>query len=196
MPEKKENAVEVYQDVQVMDSLKEPMALGEIFAKSGMFKDVKTAAQGCVKILAGKELGLSPIESLNSFYFVNDRLAMYANVMSSLIKRTQKYDYEVEKLDDLECIINFYKVIADKKELIGKSIFTIKDAAKAGLVNKDVWKNYARNMLFSRAMSNGVRWYCPQVVCGYITVEEAQDLNIEPAKTTVTIENGEVVKNG
>ena len=196
MFEEKKKAEEV--DCKAISAvLVEPMALGEVFAKSGMFKDVKTAAQGCVKILAGKELGLGPIESLSSLYFVNEHLAMYAKLMAALVKRSGGFDYEVEKIDDQECIINFFKVSADKKELIGKSSFTFKDAAKAGLANKDVWKNYPRNMVFSRALANGVRWYCPQVACGYMAVEEVEDLTIEPPKSTVTIsKDGEVETNG
>ena len=42
---------------QDLDLFREPMALSEVFLKSGMFPDVKSQAQGVVKILAGKELG-------------------------------------------------------------------------------------------------------------------------------------------
>jgi hypothetical protein len=43
---------------------------------------------------------------------------------------------------------------------IGESVFTLADAKKAGTQNLD---KFPRNMLFARAMSNGVRWYCPDV---------------------------------
>ena len=41
-------------ELQVIDELRQPMAIGEVFAKSGMFPDVKSQAQAVVKILAGK----------------------------------------------------------------------------------------------------------------------------------------------
>lgn len=170
----------------MLDSLREPMALGDIFAQSGMFPDVKTKAQAAVKILAGKELGLSPFQSMKSLYLVNGRLAMMAEIMSYLIKKNGRYDYAIEKLDEKECVIAFFSVNGEKKE-IGKSSFTDKDAARAGLINKDNWKNYPRNMLFSRALSNGVRWYCPDAVCGYYTIEEVQDIPVEVPKTTIEI---------
>jgi hypothetical protein len=42
----------------------------------------------------------------------------------------------------------------------------MKDAAAAGLTNKDNWKKYPRNMLFARAISNGQKWYAPDVYNG------------------------------
>ena len=183
---KKEEATGEMTEIQNYEPLKEQMFMSDVFSSSGMFPDVKSKAQALVKILAGKELGLSPFESMASIYIVNGKLALTSKAMSSLIKKTEKYDYFVEKLDDMECIISFVKLTDTKVEL-GKSSFTFKDAAKAGLANKDVWKNYPRNMLFSRALSNGVRWYCPDAVCGYYTVEEVEDIPIEIKKTTIEL---------
>lgn len=181
-------------EVQVFDSLKEPMAVGEVFAKSGMFPDIKSQAQAVVKIMAGKELGLSAFESMASIYIVNGKLALTSKAMSGLLKKSKKYDYIIKKLDDTECTID----IMMSGELVGSSTFTFKDAAKAGLVNKDVWKNYPKNMLFARAISNACRFYCPEVISGYYTTEELEDLNevaIAP-KTSVAIDVEGKVSNG
>lgn len=179
-------------EIKTIDIFKEPMAIAEIFAESGMFPDTKTQAQAMVKILAGKELGLTPFEAMSSIYIVNNKLAVMANAMASIVKKGSKYDYKVEKLDDTECILVFYKKNGEEKE-IGKSTFTFKDAAKAQLINKENWKSYPRNMLFARALSNGVRWFCPDAASGY-TVEEMSDMTIEPSKNTVMItEDGEVI---
>ena len=68
-------------EIQALEILREPKALGEVFAESGMFTDVKTAAQAVVKIIAGKELGLSPIESMNSLYMVNGKIAISSKTL-------------------------------------------------------------------------------------------------------------------
>lgn len=200
MEEKKQkkNALQVE-----VASLTEPMALGNVFVKSGMFKDLKTQAQAVVKILAGRELGLAPLESMTNIYIVNGKIALQAKIIGSLIKKSDKYDYNVDKLNNEECVITFYDMRATanqvdgavvKKTELGKSTFSIKDAARAGIVNKDVWKNYPRNMLFARALSNGARWYTSDVFCGY-TAEE-----VETAKETtsvITIDGkGKVKENG
>src|SRR3972149_6955512 len=92
---------------QELDILKEPMALGNIFAESGMFPDTKTMAQAVVKILAGRELGLSPMESMTNIFFVNNKRALTSGLMASLLKKQGKYDYKVDKLDNEECSLSF-----------------------------------------------------------------------------------------
>jgi len=180
------------------EPLKEPMAIGEVFAQSGLFPDVKSQAQACVKILAGKELGLTPFQSMASIYIVSGRLALTSGAMSSLIKKSNRYDYVVTKLDETECQIDFFDMSQKEERLkIGTSTFTAKDAAKSGLANKDTFKAYPRNMLFARALSNGARFYCPDAICGYYEESELRDLPIaEPQKVSVKIDipDVEIVK--
>ncbi len=52
------------------------------------------------------------------------------------------------------------------------------DAKKAGLSGKDVWKKYPRNMLFYRALTSGVRLYCPDVTGG-VVVYTAEEIGAE-----------------
>jgi hypothetical protein len=179
------------EEKQVIPLLTEPMALGEVFQQSGMFSDVKTQAQAVVKILAGRELGLAPLEAMTNIYIVNGKVSLQAKLIAALIKKSGKYDYQIDKLTDEECTITFLQLIDNKRVEIGKSSFTRQDAAKAGVINKDVWKNYPRNMLFARALSNGARWYTADVFCGY-TTEEVQE---DPASTKVIsiTTDGEVV---
>ena len=179
--------------VAVIESLAEPMSLADVFVKSGMFPDLKTQAQGVVKILAGRELGLAPLESMTNIYIVNGKVALQAKIIGSLIKKSKKYDYQLEKLDDQECILVFYVIENEKKIELGKSSFTIKDAAKAGIVNKDVWKAYPRNLLFARALSNGSKWYCADVFCGYVAEELEKTVD---TTSIISINNkGKVIEN-
>ena len=167
--------------------------LSKVFYEAGIFKDIKSEAQAIVKIFAGREYGLSPMESMMGLYIVADRIAPLVQTISALVKKSKDYDYIVEKLDDTECVLSFTK---EGKE-IGKSSFTFKDAAKAGLLNKDNWKNYPRNMLFARAIGNGVRWYCPHIFGGS-SMEELRDLGPQTPteKTNVVIDATGEVTNG
>ncbi len=186
--------------LDVSRQLSETMTLGDIFVKSGMFPDIKAQAQAVVKILAGRELGLSPLESMTNIYIVNGKVALQAKVIAALIKKSGKYDYQIEKQDNEECVIAFYQNNGKRIEL-GKSTFSIKDAAKAGIVNKDSWKNYPKNMLFARALSNGARFYCPDVYSAY-TPEELENTNgksvvhEEPPAIIEVNKEGEVTKDG
>ena len=143
----------------------EALRLGEIFYKSGFFSDVKSASQAIVKMLAGAELGFGPIASMSGVYVQNGRTAFMANLIASAIKRSG-YDYKVETLTNEQCVLVF--VGKDGKE-IGESVFTMDDAKIATLdtgKNAHSWKHFPRNMLFARALTNGARWFTPEIFGG------------------------------
>lgn len=174
-------------------SLAEIQTVGDIFYKSGMFKDIQGASQAVVKVMAGKELGLSPIVSMNKLYMINGKVAMEAVVMSGLVKMSGKYTYKILEHTEHICKIEFFEVIDGKKESCGiPTTFTIDDAKRAGLTGKDVWQKYPKNMLFSRCFSNAVRWYCPELILGAYTPEEL-DIDVDKAvsvdaTSTVSVE--------
>jgi len=161
-------------------NVNETIQLGEIFYKSGYFSDIKSAAQAIVKILRGQELGLPPATSLEQVYVINGRTALGASLIAAKIKASEKYDYKVKRLDDNGCELTFYE---NGKE-VGTSVFTIEDAKKAGLLNRDTYQKYPRNVFFARALSNGAKWYCPDVFSGAVYVPE----ELEEIKDNVTIE--------
>jgi hypothetical protein len=128
-------------------------------SKSGYFQDAAQAAQAFVKILAGQEMGFGPFSSMTGVYIISGKPSVGANLMASAVKRSGRYDYRVVELDEKVCDLEFFQ--AGKS--IGRSRFTLEDARKAGTKNLD---KYARNMLFARAMSNGVKWFTPDVFNG------------------------------
>jgi hypothetical protein len=74
------------------------------------------------------------------------------------------------------CEIEFRERNGDKWEIIGSSEFTAQDARAAGTKNMD---KYARNMLFARAMSNGARWYCPDIFGGPVYTPEEMGATVD-----------------
>jgi hypothetical protein len=138
------------------------LALGKVFAESGFFADTRAAAQAVVKVLAGQELGFGPVASMTGVNIIKGRVTLSANLIAAAIRRSGRYDYRVRRLDDQGSEIEFLM----SGEVIGMSSFTMDDAKKAGLAGGDNWRKYPRNMLFARAMSNGAKWYCPDVFGG------------------------------
>jgi uncharacterized protein YjgD (DUF1641 family) len=96
---------------EIISGLKQTMEIGQIFMESGIFPDIKSQAMAVVKIMAGREMGLTPFESMNAMYIVNGKLELTANAMATIVKKGGKYDYTVEKLDDQECILSFYVLV-------------------------------------------------------------------------------------
>lgn len=157
------------------------MTLGAVIAKSGYFQDARDAGQAVVKVLAGQELGLGPIASMTGIYIVKGRVTLSANLIAAIIKRSGRYNYHIKRLDNTGCEI----VFTEMGKAIGTSSFTDDDAKAAGLAG-DNWNKYRRNMHFARAMSNGAKWYTPDVFAGPIYTPEELG-------ATVDGETGEIV---
>lgn len=166
------------QNDKALTTLDDIKSLGKIFVESGFFADTKDASQAVVKILVGRELGLGPMASMIGVYIVKGRPALAANVMAAKVKSSGKYDYRVIKQDNQSCEIEYLERpdhLSDKWVSLGKSTFTLEDARRAGTQNLD---KFPRNMLFARAMSNGVKWFCPDITQG-LTVYEPTELGAE-----------------
>lgn len=147
-----ENSLVQYGEMGLADT----MQLGSTLAQSGYFADAKEAAQAVVKVLAGRELGFGPVASMTGIYVIKGRVSLGANLMAQAVKRSTKYDYRVVELTGEAAEIAFFEGSVE----LGRSRFDKDDAVKAGTQNIN---KFARNMLFARAMSNGVKWYCPDV---------------------------------
>ncbi len=143
--------------------------LGDMLARSGYFTDAREAAQCVVKVLAGRELGFGPIASMTGIYIVKGKVSLSANLMAASVRRSGRYTFKVNTLTPTNCEIEFFEIIAGKRESLGVSSFSLTDAQKAGTQNLD---KFARNMLYARAMSNGVKWFCPDVTGGPVYTPE------------------------
>lgn len=161
---------------------------GKIFAESGMFENVKSQAQAVVRILAGQEIGIPPFASISGIHIIKGKPSMGAGLMASRVKGSGKYDYKVKDHTDKVCSIDFYQNYTGKFELIGNSTFTIEDAKKAQTQNLD---RFPRNMLFARAISNGIKWFTPDIFAGPVYVpEEMPTLTEDVAAEITTAPNG------
>lgn len=141
------------------------MTMARTFAESGMFTDAKDIGKAFVKIQAGQEIGIPPFAAMAGIHIIQGKPTIGAGLIASTVKGSGKYDYKVIKMDEVICSIDFYQ----GSENIGNSTFTIDDAKKAGTQNI---AKFPKNMLFARAISNGVKWFCPDVFSGPVYVPE------------------------
>lgn len=157
------------------------MVMAKTFAESGMFTDAKAMGQAFVKIQAGQEIGIPPFAAMSGIHIIQGKPTLGAGLIASAVKGSGKYDYKVLKLDDKNCSIDFLQ----GGEVIGNSSFSIEDAKKAQTKNID---KFPKNMLFARAISNGVKWFCPDVFAGPVYVPE------EMPENTVDVNHIEVIE--
>lgn len=169
-------------------SIQDVMSVGGMLAKSRYFQDASQEAQAVAKILAGQELGIPPVAAMTGIHVISGKISLSSNIIASIIKRSGKYNYRVRKLDAEVCEIEFFETSTPAGQLpqwesIGVSSLSMAEAkaadmhrewssAKSQMVDKVPWKKFPRNMLFARAISNGARWYCPDVFNGPIYTPE------------------------
>lgn len=112
-------------------SVDDLIRLGKILAASGYFSDARSEAQAVTKVLAGLELGLSPMVSMTGIHVIEGKPAVGAGLMASLVRRSGRYDYAVIENTDVACEIEFFR----DGQTIGRSRFTIEDAKQASTVH-------------------------------------------------------------
>ncbi len=157
------------------------------FSKSGLFPNVKSPEQAFVLILAGQEMGVGPMEAVSGITLIQGKPTMSANLLAALVKRHPRYDYRVADHSDTTCRIEFLQ----DGEVSGVSEFTLEDARKAGLGGNQTWKKYTAALLFARALTQGVRWYAPDVTSSAAyTPEELGADHVQSEPEIVQTSNG------
>lgn len=148
-------------------NMRELKELAGIMLESGAFPDVKTAAQAMIKVIAGNELGFSPIVSMTGIHFFQGKVSLGANLIASLIKDSGKYEYKITEHTSDACSVVFYQNINSEIKQLGVPVrYTFADAQKAGLTGKDNWKKYPLDMLFAACIRQGARRYCADILRG------------------------------
>lgn len=140
-------------------------SVGQVMAMSGMFPDIaKDGAKAFVKILAGQEMGIPPFEAMGGISIIQGKATVGGNLMAAKVKASPKYDYKIKERTNKGCSIEFFELNGAGRVSLGIETFDEDDAKAAQLAGKDMWKKYPKNMYFNRAISNGVRTFCPDVL--------------------------------
>lgn len=162
-------------------NMRELRELATVFMESGAFPDIKSAAQAQVKIIAGAELGFSPIVSMTGIHFFQGKVEFSATLKGSLIKDSGKYNYKVLDHTNERCEVEFFEKIGSEWVLCGVPIvYTVADATVAGLINKDNWKKFRKDMLFAACIRQGHRRYCADTMRGMGSeTDEAETVDID-----------------
>jgi len=132
-------------------------SVGLTFFKSGKMS-VTTASEGVVKALFCIENGL-PLTAARGLFFVNGKLGIESGVIAAMLRQHPVYDYEIGRLDTDGCTV----AITRYGEVIGEASFTIDDATRAGLAQKNNYKSYPEDMFFAKAITRAQRRYAPDI---------------------------------
>lgn len=160
--------------------------LARVFAASGLFgragnQDTQIA-ECAIRLMAGMEAGFSPFASATGVHIINGRPAFSANLLAQAVRRHPDYDYRVLEKTAKICRVRFLS----RGEVLGEELFTIEMAERAGLLKNPTWRSYPEAMLFSRALTAGMRTHCPDALGGSsaYTPEELGSDEVVPVTVT------------
>lgn len=138
-------------------------------------KNVEQATAACaIAIMAGAELGLTPMMSLRSYAVVNGRPTLWGDGLIAVVMKSSAYKVgslkrgydEAKKLGWCE---------AERTDgTAWREEFTEAQAKKAGLLNKKgPWQEYPDVMMTRRAISKCLNFLFADVLGGFVTEDEA-----------------------
>lgn len=153
----------------------EMQTMAEVIAQSGLF-GIKTPTQALALGLLCQAEGRHPAEAARDYHIIQGRPTLKADAM---LARFQQAGGRVEwtRYDDQAVVGVFTHPSGGKLTLE----WTMERAKAAGLAGKEVWKQYPRNMLRSRVISEAIRTIYPGVLSGCYLEDE-----IEPVQAVAT----------
>lgn len=159
-------------------SLQEAMDFANMLSKSNLVpKDYQGNPSNCIIAMQwGLEIGLQPLQAMQSIAVINGRPAIWGDAMLALVRGSGQLEYIHEDPTDDGCTVRLKR----KGEPEAERTFTKEDAKKAGLSGKQgPWTQYPKRMMQLRARAFALRDVFPDVLRGVFIAEEAQDMPAE-----------------
>jgi hypothetical protein len=123
----------------------------------------------------GSELGLSPMQSINSIAVINGRPGIWGDGLIGLCRQSALCQDIVETFEGEGDQRTAVCVATRRGSTPTTARFSVADAKKAGLWGKDIWAKYPDRMLQNRARGFALRDSFPDLLRGLKTVEELRD---------------------
>ena len=159
-------------------SLQEAMDFANMLSKSNLVpKDYQGNPSNCIIAMQwGLEIGLQPLQAMQSIAVINGRPAIWGDAMLALVRGSGQLEYIHEDPTDDGCTVRLKR----KGEPEAERTFTKEDAKKAGLSGKQgPWTQHPKRMMQLRARAFALRDVFPDVLRGVFIAEEAQDMTAE-----------------
>lgn len=165
------------QNVTVSDIEKMATAV----AKSGLF-GVRTPDQAMSLMLIAQAEGLHPAIAARDYHIIQGRPSLKSD---ALLARFQANGGKIEWTEYTD-----QAVAAKVSHPQGGTVeirWTYQMAERAGLTKNATWRQYPRQMLRARVISEGVRAVFPGVAVGVYTSEEVQDMTIASSSSSTVV---------
>lgn len=174
--------------VLVQDGAMQPASFQELRAlakdaSDSKFFGMSSPQQALVAMMAGKDLGLSYMQSLRAFHIIEGRPALSAEAMVAVcLGRPDVCEFfRTVSVSNISATVETKRVGSETRQ----ETFTIEDAKTAGLVkDKGNWVKYPGRMCLARARSFLARDVYPDLLMGLYDPDEIED---RPSVPTVRV---------
>ncbi len=148
--------------------------------KSGLLgKGITKPEAAFAVILAGRELGLTAMQSLRSIHIIEGKPCLSADLMVALVKRSPV-------CKSFKLVESTNTVATYSAERVGEGVttmsFTMDDAKLAGVTGKQNWKTYPAAMLRARCIAALARVVYPDLLMGIYEQDEIGQTNAMPSQ--------------
>ena len=173
-------------------NLDQAVLLSQRLSKSGLVPDKLRGKPDDILLvlMAGHELGFSPVQSLRSFYVINGRLAIYADATVAVCvgKPVCKYFRLIES----NAKVATYETVREGSEPVRLS-YTIEQAVRAKLTSNQTYQAHTEAMLRARCAAALARVVYPDLVAGLYDPSELEEPVIQssPAVSRPVLQTGQ-----
>lgn len=164
-----------------IDSVEGLFRIAEIFWRGGMLPaGVNKIEQVMIALMAGSEIGLSPVQSIQNIMVINNRPTLWGDAPLALA-RASGLVLDIKEIiegegDEMTATCTVYRKGSPTPTV---RTFSAKDAIRAGLWGKPgPWKSYPQRMLKFRARGFALRDSVPDVLKGLGIAEEIADIEV------------------
>jgi len=169
------------------------MEMAEQMLRSGLLpSSIKHAGQVILIAMAGRDFGLTATQSLRCIHIIQGRPTMSAELLTGLCMKHPACQYfqMVESTPETAT----YETVRRGHPRPSSITYTIKDATRAGLTGKDVWKSHPAAMLRARASAALARAVYPDATLGmYATEEMDYSTEYKPNPTAEDLTADEII---
>jgi DNA-directed RNA polymerase subunit RPC12/RpoP len=171
----------------VLHNLEDMTTVAQVILQSGLAPDsFKTKEQIFVGLQAGAEMGLKPMQSLNSIVVIHGKPTLWGDAALALVKRSGLLLFYAEEVtgegDGMIAHVRSVRNEGNDCQCEVKTSFTVADAITAGLWRKKgPWTTHPKRMLKYKARAFNLRDNFPDVLFGMHMTEEMQGEEPLPA---------------
>jgi hypothetical protein len=160
--------------------------LASVIAKSGVNGYNERSTDLVMTLIEfGRTIGIAPLTAIQGINLVSGKFIMSYHLMnticiaSRLVSTTIIDDYKpIPSQKDPKTVGNYVTKIQFVRkmpnglpDLVYTSVYYYSDAQKAGLLTKDVWIKFPKQMMRARCFAEGARFVAPDLIGGGVYVE-------------------------